>query len=167
MTRGVIEDLAYYGSRSIYRVRSRNDRIIQVSTQNTQRSAELLLEWDDESLIDPMHLSNLLVRSIWVKDALVTRLRQDDFLSVFVFPDWARMEEDPDFRVAMDTGLRREEALRARLERAVDYAQSLAKMTPRLSKERIYVLPRKLERTPTHKIKLARELERLDLSSYV
>ena len=41
-----------------------------------------------------MHLSNLLVRSIWVKDALVTRLGQDDFLSVFVFPDRPRIEKD-------------------------------------------------------------------------
>lgn len=48
VTRGVVEDLAYYGNRSIYRVRSRNGRIIQVSAQNYQRSAELLLEWDDE-----------------------------------------------------------------------------------------------------------------------
>jgi putrescine transport system ATP-binding protein len=48
VTRGVIEELAYYGSRSIYRVRSQSDRIIQVSTQNTERSSELLLEWDDE-----------------------------------------------------------------------------------------------------------------------
>jgi long-chain acyl-CoA synthetase len=126
-----------------------------------------LLKWDDGSLIDPMHLSNLLVRSIWVKDALVTRLREDSFLSVFVFPDWARIEKDPDFRAAIDTGLRREEALRTRLEEAVDHAQSLVRMTPQLSKEKIYILPRRLERTPTHKIKLIRELERLDLGSFV
>jgi putrescine transport system ATP-binding protein len=48
VTRGIIEDLAYYGSRSIYRVRSENGRVIQVSTQNIERSSELLLEWDDE-----------------------------------------------------------------------------------------------------------------------
>ena len=48
VTRGVVEDLAYYGNRSIYRVRSQNNRVIQVSAQNYQRSAELLLEWDDE-----------------------------------------------------------------------------------------------------------------------
>ncbi len=126
-----------------------------------------LLAWDDGSLIDPMHLSNLLVRSIWVKDALVTRLRQDNFLSVFVFPDWERLGKDADFRAAIDSGLRRDEALRTRLEWAVDYAQSLAGITPRLSKERIYILQRKLERTPTHKIKLARELQRLDLGSFV
>jgi putrescine transport system ATP-binding protein len=46
-TSGVVEDLAYYGNRSIYRVRSENGRIIQVSAQNYQRSAELPLEWDD------------------------------------------------------------------------------------------------------------------------
>ncbi|MGK0500547.1 MAG: putrescine transport system ATP-binding protein [Oceanicoccus sp.] len=48
ITKGVVEDLAYYGNRSIYRVRSRSDRIIQVSAQNYLRSAELVLEWDDE-----------------------------------------------------------------------------------------------------------------------
>jgi putrescine transport system ATP-binding protein len=48
ITRGVVEDLAYYGNRSIYRVRSRSGRVIEVSTQNYQRSAKLLLEWDDE-----------------------------------------------------------------------------------------------------------------------
>ena len=48
ITRGVVEDLAYYGNRSLYRVRSQSGRIIQVSAQNYQRSAELLLEWDDE-----------------------------------------------------------------------------------------------------------------------
>ena len=48
VTRGVVEDLAYYGNRSIYRVRSQAGRIIQVSAQNSQRSAELAMEWDDE-----------------------------------------------------------------------------------------------------------------------
>jgi putrescine transport system ATP-binding protein len=51
ITRGVVEDLAYYGNRSIYRVRSSNGRIIQVSAQNYQRSAQLLMEWDDEVFI--------------------------------------------------------------------------------------------------------------------
>ncbi|MCZ6832074.1 MAG: ABC transporter ATP-binding protein [Gammaproteobacteria bacterium] len=48
VTRGVVEDLAYYGNRSIYRVRSQEGRIIQVSAQNSQRSVELAMEWDDE-----------------------------------------------------------------------------------------------------------------------
>ena len=48
VTRGVVEDLAYYGNRSIYRVRAESGKVIQVSAQNYQRSAELLLEWDDE-----------------------------------------------------------------------------------------------------------------------
>ena len=48
-TRGVVEDLAYYGNRSVYRVRSlASEQVIQVSAQNYQRSAELVLEWDDE-----------------------------------------------------------------------------------------------------------------------
>ncbi len=48
VTKGVVEDLAYYGNRCIYRVRSHTGRMIQVSAQNYRRSAELLLEWDDE-----------------------------------------------------------------------------------------------------------------------
>ena len=48
ITKGAIEDLAYYGNRSVYRVRSQSGRVIQVSAQNYQRSEELLLEWDDE-----------------------------------------------------------------------------------------------------------------------
>ena len=48
VTRGVVEDLAYYGNRCVYRVRSHTGRVIQVSAQNYRRSAELLLEWDDE-----------------------------------------------------------------------------------------------------------------------
>jgi ABC-type Fe3+/spermidine/putrescine transport system ATPase subunit len=48
VTRGVVEDLAYYGNRCLYRVRAQNGRMIQVSAQNYQRSAQLLLEWDDE-----------------------------------------------------------------------------------------------------------------------
>lgn len=48
VTKGIVEDLAYYGNRSIYRVRSQSGRIIQVSAQNNLRSKELILEWDDE-----------------------------------------------------------------------------------------------------------------------
>ncbi len=48
VTRGVVEDLAYKGNRSIYRVRAKNGRMILVSAQNKQRSARLPLEWDDE-----------------------------------------------------------------------------------------------------------------------
>ncbi len=48
VTRGVVEDLAYYGNRSIYRVRTQNGQVIQVSAQNFQRSAQHLVAWDDE-----------------------------------------------------------------------------------------------------------------------
>ena len=48
VTKGVVEDLAYYGNRSIYRIRSQSGRIIQVSAQNFTRSEQLALEWDDE-----------------------------------------------------------------------------------------------------------------------
>ena len=56
-----------------------------------------LLQWDDGSLIDPQHVSNLLVRSVFVKDAMVARRRpEDDFLTVFIFPDYKRLEKDAD-----------------------------------------------------------------------
>ena len=48
VTRGVVEDLAYFGNHCVYRVRSQTDRVIQVNAQNYRRSAELPLEWDDE-----------------------------------------------------------------------------------------------------------------------
>ncbi|MFK8050006.1 MAG: ABC transporter ATP-binding protein [Halioglobus sp.] len=48
ITKGVVEDLAYYGNRSVYRVRSQTGRVIQVSAQNSLRSAEHAVEWDDE-----------------------------------------------------------------------------------------------------------------------
>lgn len=127
-----------------------------------------LIPWPDGSLVDRMHLSNLLVRSIWVKDALVTRLHEsDDFLSVFVFPDRARLEKDRGYQADLAAGLTAGEALRTRLLEAVAYAQWLAGPTPRLGTEKIYLLARKLERTPTHKIKFVRELERLELGRYV
>ncbi len=126
-----------------------------------------LIRWSDGSLIDRMHLSNLLVRSIWVKDALVTRLGDDDALSVFVLPDWPRLHKDPAYCAALAAGVAAGSALRSRLLEAVSYAESLAGIAPRLATERIYLLARKLERTPTHKIKFARELERLDLTAYV
>ena len=44
---GTVEDLAYYGNHSIYRVRTDSGKLIQVSSQNARRSAELTLEWED------------------------------------------------------------------------------------------------------------------------
>ncbi len=57
--------------------------------------------------------------------------------------------------------------MRTLLMEPVAYAQSPADITPRLSTEKIYILERKLERTPTHKIKFVTELERLDLGAFV
>jgi len=51
IAKGVVEDLAYYGNRSIYRVRSESGRVIQVSAQNYQRSEQLSLEWDDQAYL--------------------------------------------------------------------------------------------------------------------
>jgi long-chain acyl-CoA synthetase len=122
-----------------------------------------LLEWDDGSLIDPQYISNLLVRSVFVKDAMVARRRPEDaFLSVFIFPDYKRLERDPDFRKERLTGVTASAALKSRCVEAIEFAESIAAITPELDKQHIYILRRKLERTPTHKIKFLFELQRID-----
>ncbi len=127
-----------------------------------------LIRWDDGTYVDPMHLSNMMVRSVFVKDALVTRLCPEDTdLSVFVYPDYPRIRKDAKWQKQISTGVPEQEALRGLFEEAIDYAESIAEVTARLSKKRIYLLPKPLERTPTHKIKFLFELERLDLNSYV
>jgi putrescine transport system ATP-binding protein len=45
---GVVHDLGYLGNLSIYRIRLKSGKIVQVSAQNRRRSAERHLEWDDE-----------------------------------------------------------------------------------------------------------------------
>ena len=44
----MVEDLAYYGQHSLYRVRTDQGKLVQVSSQNAHRSAELALEWDEQ-----------------------------------------------------------------------------------------------------------------------
>jgi putrescine transport system ATP-binding protein len=46
--RGIVDDLGYFGNLSLYRVRLESGRIIQVSSQNRQRSARRFVEWEDE-----------------------------------------------------------------------------------------------------------------------
>ena len=48
---GVVHDLGYFGNLSIYRIRLKSGKIVQVSAQNRRRSAERHLEWDDEVFI--------------------------------------------------------------------------------------------------------------------
>jgi long-chain acyl-CoA synthetase len=122
-----------------------------------------LLRWDDGTLVDPQALSNLLTRSVFVKDALVARRRPEDpFLSVYVLPDRKRLEADAEYRAEVAAGVPPAEALKRRMVDAIAYAESIARITPTLDKEHVYLLPRKLERTPTHKIKFWLELRRLD-----
>ncbi len=128
------------------------------------REKELTL-WKDGTYIDPQYLSNLMVRSIYIKDAMVTQVNpEDDYLSVFVFPDEKRFRKDPKIKKQIETGLNWDTALRHRIEEAIDYTQSVAKVTARLSKEHIFILPKKLERTPTHKIKFIFERQRIHLA---
>ena len=44
---GVVEDLAYYGNHSVYRIKTDSGKLVQVSRQNTQRSAERVLDWEE------------------------------------------------------------------------------------------------------------------------
>lgn len=48
---GVVEDLGYFGNLSLYRIRLASGKVVQVSAQNRQRSAERFLEWDDKVFI--------------------------------------------------------------------------------------------------------------------
>ncbi|MDH5524651.1 MAG: AMP-binding protein [Desulfobulbaceae bacterium] len=121
-----------------------------------------LIRWQDGTYVDPQHMSNLLVRSIFVKDAMVAhRNADDDFLSVYLFPNYKRIKKDPFWQKDIDTGIKEDAALKARLLEAIRYAESIANISPELNKKNIYILPRKLERTPTHKIKFIFELQRL------
>ena len=103
------------------------------------REAELV-PWTDGSLVDRMHLSNLLVRSIWIKDAMVTRLEDNPFLSVFVLPDKFRMDRDPAFRGELAAGMSAEQAMRSRFVEAIGWAQGVSGISARLDTERIYLL---------------------------
>ncbi|HAT26432.1 MAG TPA: ABC transporter ATP-binding protein [Gammaproteobacteria bacterium] len=47
-TKGVVEDLAYYGNYSIYRVKTESGQLVQVSAQNQTRSSDHVVEWEDE-----------------------------------------------------------------------------------------------------------------------
>jgi len=131
------------------------------------RKKELML-WDDGTYVDPQRMSNLLVRSVFVKDAMVTRLNpSDNFLSVYLLPDYNRIKKDPAWAREINTGVSERLALRSRMEQAIDYASSIAKITPELDKREIYLLPQALERTPTHKIKFNFEMNRLHLAEKI
>ena len=124
-----------------------------------------LIKWDDGSLIDPQHISNLLVRNIFVKDALVTRVNPDDQqLSVYLFPDYKKLEKDPTWNSDLLIGIEKDLALKSRMRAAIVDAQNISSMSGVMNTDSIYILPCPLERTPTHKIKFIFELKRLHLA---
>lgn len=60
---GTVEDLAYYGNYSVYRIRTDAGKLVQVSSQNSRRSAELTLEWEEQVyLFWPRECSVVLTR---------------------------------------------------------------------------------------------------------
>jgi len=97
----------------------------------------------------------------------VTRLNSDPHLSVFVRLDWKRIKKDVVFAERVRMGVASEKAVRPLMEAAIAAAEDLAGITPRLSRDRIYLLDHSLERTPTHKIKFVSELKRLDTNSWL
>ena len=124
-----------------------------------------LIKWDDGSLIDPQYISNLLVRNIFVKDALVTRINPDDQqLSVYLFPDYKKLQKDPSWNSDLLIGIEEDLALKSRMRAAIVDAQNIASMSGVMNTDSIYILPCPLERTPTHKIKFIFELKRLHLA---
>jgi long-chain acyl-CoA synthetase len=121
-----------------------------------------LIPWMGGWLLDPQHLSNLVTRSIAVKDAMVVHAHPaDPRLSVYVFPDWPRIRDDVRWRRDIAAGLSEDQALKPHLVEAIRYAASLLAIPAELDTDRIWILPRKLERTPTHKIKYLVERSRL------
>jgi hypothetical protein len=93
---------------------------------------------------------------------MVTHLRPDDpRLSVFIFPDWPRIRKDARWRRDIAAGLSEDQALKPQLVEAIRYASSLLAIPAQLDTDCIRILPRKLERTPTHKIKFVAERSRL------
>lgn len=121
-----------------------------------------LIRWSDGSYIDPQHLSNLLVRNIFVKDAMVVHWRPEDpYLSVFLYPDRKRIAKDPRWKKLVQAGLDEGTVLKSLMVEAIEYAESVARISAPLRKDVVYLLPRALERTPTHKIKFLFERERI------
>ena len=121
-----------------------------------------LISWEGGWLLDPQHLSNLVARSIFVKDAMVVHADPaDPRLSVYVFPDWPRLRQDGQWKHDLAMGISEDAALKKRMVEAIRYAASLLSIPAELDTEHIWILPRKLERTPTHKIKYLAERTRL------
>lgn len=122
-----------------------------------------LTKWHDGTYIDPQYLSNLMVRNIFIKDALVTRLNpDDDFLTVYVYPDKTRIAKDSHWKEQLKAGLSNKQIFTRLVDDAIDYAQSISTSPAPFSKKHVFVLKRKLLRTPTHKIKFLYELKNLD-----
>lgn len=125
-----------------------------------------LLRWHDGSYVDPQKMSNLMVRSLYIKDAMVIHADpQDTTLTAYIYPDYARIKKDPEYISARQQGIPQADLLRQLFNRAIDFANATSGLAASISKERIYILPRKLERTPTHKIKFIFELKRLHESA--
>jgi putrescine transport system ATP-binding protein len=59
---GVVEDFAYYGGQSLYRVRCASGEILQVSAQNRVRAAERVLEWDAQVYLSWDRDSSVVLR---------------------------------------------------------------------------------------------------------
>jgi len=61
--RGVVDDLGYLGSLSLYRIRLETGRMIQVSRQNRRRSTRRFVEWEDEVWVSWRPRSAIVITS--------------------------------------------------------------------------------------------------------
>jgi putrescine transport system ATP-binding protein len=61
--KGVVWDLGYYGNHSIYRVKTSNETIIQVSAQNQSRLSERPVDWEDEVYLSWDPASSIILKS--------------------------------------------------------------------------------------------------------
>ena len=98
-----------------------------------------LIPWICRWLLDPQHLSNLVTRSIAVKDAMVVHAHPaDSRLSIYVFPDWPRIRLDVQWRRDVAAGLTEDQALKPLLVEAIRYAASLLAIPAELDTSRIW-----------------------------
>ena len=82
-----------------------------------------------------------------------TRIRPTRACRSTSSPDWPRIRGARSGSATSQQGLTEDQALKSHLVEAIRYAASLLAIPAELDTSRVWILPRKLERTPTHKIK--------------
>ena len=60
---GQIEDLAYYGNRNLYRIKTNDNSVVQVSSQNVKRSESIHLKWKNKVFISWENSANVFLKT--------------------------------------------------------------------------------------------------------